>query len=129
MAGSDATEGGFAWYPSESFKRQSNWAAFIAAENLADYPMLERKAAQDPEWFWDALIRFLGVQFAKPYSRVLDPSKGSSGRNGASARPATSRCLCSTVISSPAAAAMTQSFGKARTQRAAVSVTGNSQTR
>ena len=76
MARSDDTAGGFVWYPSDAFKRDSNWAAFIAAENLADYPMLERKAAQDPEWFWDALIRFLGVQFVKPYSRVLDQSKG-----------------------------------------------------
>lgn len=76
MARTDDTTGGFVWHPSDAFKRASNWAAFIAAENLADYPMLERKAAQDPEWFWDALIRFLGVQFVKPYSRVLDSSKG-----------------------------------------------------
>ena len=75
VAGSDDAAG-FVWYPSDAFKRESNWAALIAAENLADYPMLERKAAQDPEWFWDALIRFLGVQFVKPYSRVLDQSKG-----------------------------------------------------
>jgi acetyl-CoA synthetase len=75
MAKSDDAAG-FAWYPSDAFKRESNWTALIAAENLADYPMLERKAAQDPEWFWDALIRFLGVQFVKPYSRVLDQSKG-----------------------------------------------------
>ena len=67
---------GFVWYPSDDFKRASNWAAFIASENLADYAMLERKAAQDPEWFWDALIRFLGVRFVKPYARVLDLSKG-----------------------------------------------------
>ena len=70
------TSGGFVWYPSDDFKRQSNWAAFIAAESLEDYPMLERRAAHEPEWFWDALIRFLGVQFVKPYSRVLDQSKG-----------------------------------------------------
>src|SRR5450631_1971234 len=76
MDRSDDTADGFVWYPSDAFKRDSNWAAFIAAENLADYPMLERKAAEDPEWFWDALIRFLGVQFVKSYSRVLDQSKG-----------------------------------------------------
>jgi len=76
MARTDDTAGGFVWYPSDAFKRESNWAAFIAAENLADYPMLARRAAQDPEWFWDALIRFLGVQFVKPYSHVLDQSKG-----------------------------------------------------
>lgn len=65
----------FVWVPSESFKRDSNWAAFLRAENI-DYPQLERRAAEDPEWFWDAVIRFLGVQFVKPYARVLDLSKG-----------------------------------------------------
>jgi acetyl-CoA synthetase len=68
--------GDFAWYPSDAFKRASNWSAFIAAEGLADYASLESKAARDPKWFWDALIRFLGVQFTKPYTRVLDQSKG-----------------------------------------------------
>ncbi|PWB61327.1 MAG: AMP-dependent synthetase [Bradyrhizobiaceae bacterium] len=72
----DAGSGGFAWQPSEAFKRASNWSAFLAAENLADYEQLERKAAQDPEWFWDALIRFLDVRFVKPYARVLDLSQG-----------------------------------------------------
>jgi acetyl-CoA synthetase len=76
MAESHDAASGFVWYPSDGFKRDSNWAALVAAENLADYPMLARKAAQDPEWFWDALIRFLGVQFVKPYSRVLDQSNG-----------------------------------------------------
>jgi acetyl-CoA synthetase len=66
----------FVWTPSEEFKRASNWSAFIAAAGLADYAALERKAATDPEWFWDALVRFLGVQFVKPYTRVLDQSKG-----------------------------------------------------
>lgn len=76
MDGSEDNTGGFVWYPSDAFRRDSNWAAFIAAENLADYPMLERKAALDPEWFWDAVIRFLGLRFVEPYSRVLDQSKG-----------------------------------------------------
>lgn len=67
---------GYAWHPSEEVKRASNWQAFIASENLADYAMLERKAAQDPEWFWNALIRFLDIRFMKPYERVLDLSGG-----------------------------------------------------
>ena len=71
-----AISSNFAWHPSDAFKRDCNWTAFIALEGLADYAMLERKAAQDPEWFWDALVRFLGVQFIKPYARMLDLSKG-----------------------------------------------------
>jgi hypothetical protein len=50
-------------------------SAFLAAENVASYALLERKAASNPEWFWDALIRFLGLKFIKPYSRVLDQTR------------------------------------------------------
>jgi acetyl-CoA synthetase len=71
-----AASSGFVWHPSEAFKRESNWNAFLVAEGLADYAALERRAAQEPEWFWDALIRFFGVQFIAPYSRVLDLSQG-----------------------------------------------------
>src|SRR3974390_1542823 len=66
----------FVWYPNDALKRESNWNAFITAEGLADYAALERKAALEPGWFWDALVRFLGVQFIKPYTRILDQSKG-----------------------------------------------------
>jgi acetyl-CoA synthetase len=62
-AGASSTPAQFVWYPDESFRHQTNWSAFLAAENLADDPALERKAASDPQWFWDALRRFLGVAF------------------------------------------------------------------
>ena len=71
-----AGAGGFAWQPSEAIKAAANWQAFLRAERLPDYPALARKATAEPEWFWDALIRFLGVRFVKPYARVLDLSAG-----------------------------------------------------
>jgi hypothetical protein len=69
------TTASFAWHPSDAFKRGINWSAFLAAENVASYALLERRAASNPEWFWDALIRFLGLKFIKPYSRVLDQTR------------------------------------------------------
>jgi len=66
----------YVWQPSEAYKRRTNWSAFLAAENVASYALLERKAVSEPQWFWDALIRFLGLKFIKPYSRVLDQSRG-----------------------------------------------------
>lgn len=71
-----AAAGGFVWHPSDAFKAAANWQAFLRAERLSDYPALARKAADDPAWFWDALIRFLGVPFVEPYDRVLDLSGG-----------------------------------------------------
>jgi len=66
----------FAWRPSDDFRRATNWQALMKAEGLPDYPSLERRAAEDPQWFWDALIRFLDVRFIRPYSQVLDLSDG-----------------------------------------------------
>ena len=69
-------KGDFVWRPTEAFRKATNWSAFMAAEDVADYPTLERRAAAEPEWFWDALIRFLGLRFVKPYDRVLDGARG-----------------------------------------------------
>ena len=75
-AAPSAGPSGAAWFPSDTFKRATNWHAFLQAEGLPDYPALETKAAREPEWFWSALIRFLGIRFIKPYDRVLDLSRG-----------------------------------------------------
>ena len=64
------------WYPTDSFKRECNWQRFLDKEGLPDYPTLARKASEDPQWFWDALIRFLDFRFLTPYTRVLDLSRG-----------------------------------------------------
>ena len=70
------TSSGFVWHPTDESTRETNWWAFIRAEGLPDYPALAAKAAVDPEWFWDALIRFLDVRFTRPYAEVLDLSAG-----------------------------------------------------
>ncbi len=66
----------YAWYPSEEFKRAANWTRFIAANELPSYEAVLAKSSSDPEWFWNALIRFFDLRFTKPYERVLDVSRG-----------------------------------------------------
>lgn len=66
----------FVWWPDETIRRTANWTAFIEAEGLADYSALEQRAAAEPEWFWDALLRHLDIRFTRPYTQVLDLSKG-----------------------------------------------------
>ena len=38
--------------------------------------MLRARSIDEPEWFWDAVVHFLGIPFATPYDRVLDVSRG-----------------------------------------------------
>lgn len=49
---------------------------FIDAHGCADYPDLCRRAARDPQWFWDALVKRLGIVWSTSYSAVMDTSDG-----------------------------------------------------
>src|SRR6187200_3063634 len=64
------------WYPDESMLRESNVARFMIAENIEDFATLVRRSIDEPEWFWDAVVRFLKLPFDTPYDRVLDTSAG-----------------------------------------------------
>jgi acetyl-CoA synthetase len=37
---------------------------------------LLRRSVEDVGWFWDAVVRDLGLEFSRPYERVLDTSAG-----------------------------------------------------
>ncbi len=65
-----------AWKPNPEWIAQSNLQRFIRQNNLQDYDHLTRKSTTDIEWFWDAAIKDLYIEFYKPYSKVVDLSKG-----------------------------------------------------
>lgn len=64
------------WRPDADLLRDSNVARFMAAEGIAGFPDLVTRSIDEPEWFWDAVVRFLGIRFSHPYERVLDTSDG-----------------------------------------------------
>jgi acetyl-CoA synthetase len=64
------------WRPSAALLEESNVARFAAAEGVADFPTLRDRSIDDPEWFWDAVVRFLGLEFSEPYTQVVDLSDG-----------------------------------------------------
>ena len=59
------------WRPDAESLGNSNVARFMAAEGIADFPALVARSIDEPEWFWDAVVRFLGVHFSKPYDLSL----------------------------------------------------------
>ena len=65
-----------AWRPDAELLAESNVARFMAAEHIDDFAELVARSIDDPEWFWDAVVRFLGIRFSTPYERVLDTSDG-----------------------------------------------------
>ena len=34
------------------------------------------RSIADIQWFWDAISKFLGIEWLSPYSRILDLSEG-----------------------------------------------------
>jgi acetyl-CoA synthetase len=64
------------WRPSATLLEESNVARFAAAVGVADFATLRDRSIDDPEWFWDAVVRFLGLVFTEPYTQVVDLSDG-----------------------------------------------------
>src|SRR2546421_1054520 len=65
-----------AWSPDPTQADASALRQFMDAHDCADYAALCRRAAQDPAWFWDALVKALGIIWSTPYARVMDTSPG-----------------------------------------------------
>ncbi len=64
------------WQPSKELIENSKLTKFIQHCNLKNYDELEKKSFSDPGWLWDNVIKFSDLKFYKPYSKILDDSKG-----------------------------------------------------
>lgn len=64
------------WFPSEVYKRGSHIEALLERLNLDSYEALYSFSIQKSEAFWEATLELLGVEWFRPYERVLDVSQG-----------------------------------------------------
>jgi acetyl-CoA synthetase len=64
------------WSPTDAQARASRLWRFMHELGCASYPQLCQKAAQNPAWFWDALVKDLGIVWSTPYAQVMDTSPG-----------------------------------------------------
>ncbi len=67
---------GIVWRPSAAVVAQANLTAFLAHCGQADEAALEAWAASEPARFWQAVIDFADLRFARPYAQLLDLSAG-----------------------------------------------------
>src|SRR5256886_12081046 len=65
-----------AWSPSSEQMESSRLWRFMREHQCATYPQLCERAARDPEWFWDSLVKELGIVWSRPYHAVMDTSSG-----------------------------------------------------
>src|SRR5438034_2629742 len=67
---------GIVWSPSEEYVERANVTRFMRAHGIGSYEELVKRSQDDIEWFWDAVVKDLGIEFFTPYERVLDTSGG-----------------------------------------------------
>lgn len=67
---------GFAWTPTPEYVERANVTRFMRAHGISDYWDLVRRSQDDIEWFWDAVVADLGVEFFTPYRSVVETPKG-----------------------------------------------------
>ncbi len=64
------------WRPPDDVIEHANVTRLARKHGLASYAELLQRSREDIEWFWDAVVADLGIEFKKPYERVLDTSRG-----------------------------------------------------
>ena len=68
--------GEFVWHPSPELIAQSNLTRFMHENEVGSFPELMHKSTTDIAWFWESVLRDLGIEFYQPYSRIVDLSAG-----------------------------------------------------
>jgi len=64
------------WRPTKEYAERTRIARFMRAQKIDSLEELQRRSVEDPEWYWDAVVRDLGVRFTRPFTRVLDTVRG-----------------------------------------------------
>jgi acetyl-CoA synthetase len=70
------TDSDIIWRPTPERIERARLTKFMRAHGLVSLEELQRQSVGDPEWYWDAVSKDLGFRWMKPYTRVLDTSRG-----------------------------------------------------
>jgi acetyl-CoA synthetase len=65
-----------AWRPTPEYVENANVTRLMRAHGVGSIDELRRRSVEDMEWFWDAVVKDMGIEFTTPYERVLDNSGG-----------------------------------------------------
>ena len=57
----------YVWTPTQAFMERSNIGRFMRRHGIVLYADLVARSTTDIEWFWNAVIEDLGIEFYRPY--------------------------------------------------------------
>jgi acetyl-CoA synthetase len=64
------------WRPTPEVIERARITRLMRSLGVATLAELQRRSIEDPEWYWNGVVRDLGLRWLTPYSRVLDDSRG-----------------------------------------------------
>jgi acetyl-CoA synthetase len=64
------------WRPTQEYVERARITRLMRAHGIRDLTELQRRSVAEPEWYWDAVVKDLGLRWSTPYTRVLDTSRG-----------------------------------------------------
>jgi acetyl-CoA synthetase len=65
-----------AWEPTPELIADANVTRLMRAAGTRTINELRRRSVEDIDWYWDLVVKDLGLPFDVPYSRVRDSSRG-----------------------------------------------------
>jgi acetyl-CoA synthetase len=65
-----------AWRPTPEYVDNANVTRLMRAHGIESIDELRRRSVEDMEWFWDAVVKDLPIEFSTPYEQVVDLSEG-----------------------------------------------------
>src|SRR3989441_64273 len=64
------------WRPTAEYVERAKITRLMRRLGVGTLEELQRRSVDDPEWYWRGVIEDLGIRFTKPFSRVLDATRG-----------------------------------------------------
>ncbi|NOX62152.1 MAG: AMP-binding protein [Chloroflexi bacterium] len=68
--------GEFVWFPTPEYINGSHVQRFMQAHGFDSWDALHQAAIEDVGWFWDAMLKYLDIEFYEPYEQIVDLSRG-----------------------------------------------------
>jgi acetyl-CoA synthetase len=66
----------YVWKPSAEVVERSNIGRFMHRHGITGYRELVGRSTDDIDWFWNAVIEDLQIEFFRPFDAILDSSRG-----------------------------------------------------
>lgn len=66
----------FIWHPAPELVSAASITRFMRKHGLTDSATLIQRSMDEQDWFWDAVVEDLGIEFLRPYGTVRDTDAG-----------------------------------------------------